>query len=595
MNDKCRYPAMPYNDNISKTLNLVVIVAACLTSVIVKLKVLSIPDHFRTMGYTNPTADVFSWYKSLFVTLCGAVALFILLVYKSFDQRKFRFIDCLLLSIAILAITSSIQASNRIDGIYGVPNIFEGIQVTIAYLVLVSASIRLSYLSTIKYLPIALLSTLILIGISGLAEANGIPLINHPLLTRLLMQEEGGWFSKYTPQVIGVALPFGNPVYLGMYAAMMWPFFGALTVTGKSEFQRMLFSIGAGAAFFLTLASYSRTAFIAGLISSCFGIIWLSAKRKITVLSVFLLIAAHFSAFSIFKNSKNYISGGYRLSLNDELDILQSPNITKDSYLVSYNTNQISNKKPDRIFISNGRLHINRYGQTLLIEKQLNGVRFMDGDFKPLLSKSNQERIEILDERFKSFALKIVHLDKLPLMVIDDLNIAMTPNGFRIGRAGIFVKPVVSQRFPLPINDYAFSSRGFIWSHTIPLLKDKWLTGSGPGSFPFEFPNNDVSAMHPFFGFTHIVDKPHNLYLSFAHSYGILALFLLLSIFLWHFFHSLRILLKYKDERADNLLPYILGFLSFSLSAIFHDSTIGVATPFWIILGAGMGINCSFK
>ncbi|MHA4878864.1 O-antigen ligase family protein, partial [Enterococcus faecium] len=87
------------------------------------------------------------------------------------------------------------------------------------------------------------------------------------------------------------------------------------------------------------------------------------------------------------------------------------------------------------------------------------------------------------------------------------------------------------ERFPLPLNDHAFSNRGFIWSRSLPLLKKTWLLGRGSGAFPFEFPNYDLLAMSQIFGSYALVDKPHSFYLGFAYTHGAFALVLLLSLF----------------------------------------------------------------
>ena len=58
------------------------------------------------------------------------------------------------------------------------------------------------------------------------------------------------------------------------------------------------------------------------------------------------------------------------------------------------------------------------------------------------------------------------------------------------------------------------SSRGYIWSRTLPLLGNCLFTGFGPDTFTYNFPQNDVLAKYYSYeqfneGFYVTVDKPH--------------------------------------------------------------------------------------
>ncbi|RYZ57741.1 MAG: hypothetical protein EOP07_09105 [Proteobacteria bacterium] len=162
---------------------------------------------------------------------------------------------------------------------------------------------------------------------------------------------------------------------------------------------------------------------------------------------------------------------------------------------------------------------------------------------------------------------------------------ARTNWGFRIGRAGAFVTPVVAERFPLPIADEAFSFRGFIWSYSLPLLKKTMFLGQGAGSFPFEFPNNDPVKMSAVFGPDSLVDKPHNFFISFAHSHGILALMVLLVLLGFALIQTGRHLIDDGKKNIPNYLPYLAGVLGYLICALTADSAVGVSAIFWVMFG----------
>ena len=231
---------------------------------------------------------------------------------------------------------------------------------------------------------------------------------------------------------------------------------------------------------------------------------------------------------------------------------------------------------------------------TLIIERQLRSIKFMDETFQPLAfsvggqTAQENDKVSLLDDRYKGLNLRLHQAQKFRVLSVNSLDIAITNWGFRIGRVGAFVTPVVAERFPLPIQDSAFSFRGFVWSYSLPLLKETIGLGHGAGSFPFDFPNNDPIKMSEIFGADSLLDKPHNFYISFAHTHGLLALVILFVVFAIFFLRT------WPDvRRRDNslfALPYCLGVVGYLGSGLSVDSTVGVSSIFWVLLGVGLGI-----
>lgn len=125
----------------------------------------------------------------------------------------------------------------------------------------------------------------------------------------------------------------------------------------------------------------------------------------------------------------------------------------------------------------------------------------------------------------------------------------------------------------IPLRDTDLSGRVFIWKNTLPLLKDKWIKGAGPGAFAMEFAEQNKRLPE----FTdRIVDRPHNMYLNIWHSYGFLCL-LVLGAIAREFF------------KKCTHLPTRMGVLGFLVAALFTDSVVSV-TPFFALM-LGRGIN----
>jgi len=95
----------------------------------------------------------------------------------------------------------------------------------------------------------------------------------------------------------------------------------------------------------------------------------------------------------------------------------------------------------------------------------------------------------------------------------------------------------------------AGSSRGYIWSETLDLIKQKPLTGYGQDTLAYYFPQNDIKKVAGIGSYNLLITKPHNAYLGIAYGSGIPALLALLALLFIHFYHTGRFLL-----RADSLM-----------------------------------------
>ena len=86
------------------------------------------------------------------------------------------------------------------------------------------------------------------------------------------------------------------------------------------------------------------------------------------------------------------------------------------------------------------------------------------------------------------------------------------------------------------------SMRGYIWSRSIPMLKNNLILGSGPDTFAFRFPQNDLIGLYYAYDTPNtIVDKPHNLYLQIALNDGVIALLAFLAIMIIYIVDSIKL------------------------------------------------------
>lgn len=138
------------------------------------------------------------------------------------------------------------------------------------------------------------------------------------------------------------------------------------------------------------------------------------------------------------------------------------------------------------------------------------------------------------------------------------------------------------------------SGRGYIWSRSIPLLRDTWFLGHGPDTYAMYFPQQDAVGKLMYLGSTHkIVDKPHNIYLQQAINTGIISLLALLVLWGGYLLQSLIIYWQsdFKDWKARAGVAIMAAVAAYLVTGFFNDSVISVAPVFWILLGTGISLN----
>ncbi len=135
--------------------------------------------------------------------------------------------------------------------------------------------------------------------------------------------------------------------------------------------------------------------------------------------------------------------------------------------------------------------------------------------------------------------------------------------------------------------EYALSERGYIWSRTIPLLKEHIFTGCGMDNFVFEFPHNDyvmraeLQQLQPG-AIGQVTARPHSMYLQIMIQAGILALLCLAATALIIVIMAVRKYRQGKRLAAHAAVSLIL----FLLMGMMNDSVVVVTPVFCVLLGS---------
>ena len=138
------------------------------------------------------------------------------------------------------------------------------------------------------------------------------------------------------------------------------------------------------------------------------------------------------------------------------------------------------------------------------------------------------------------------------------------------------------------------SSRGYIWSRSIPLMAENIIIGKGPDTFSLEFPQEDTKGKLVSFGNPYvIVDKPHNMYLQIAINTGLLSLLVILALAVMYIVQTIGKIFKNNDNKLVFCVRWAIlsGVLGYMVAGLTTDSVVSVAPVFWVMLGMGYAVN----
>ncbi len=139
----------------------------------------------------------------------------------------------------------------------------------------------------------------------------------------------------------------------------------------------------------------------------------------------------------------------------------------------------------------------------------------------------------------------------------------------------------------------ALTNRGYIWSRSIPILKDKFLTGIGSDVYFKVFPNND-NLVQSFMGVSEVtVDKPHSIYLNMAINNGILYLLGFLGVVCLTIYESFANLFKKESTSSKRLALsiYLAGIVAYLVNGLATDNLVIIVMLFWVYLGLSVSLS----
>ena len=567
---------------------------------IVYCKILQLPKEIADFWISDTHADFYNYYKSVALVLGTMAALMAfggLYLNGKLPLQKEKKYYIPILVYSLFVILSTFMAHNKQVALEGFPDMYQGVFVLLSYIILVF--ILLNYIRNERDIKIIVFSFIILTvieGVLGLGQYFGYDFLRtdlgKALITPNMINTENVEFRFGEHTIYGTLF---NTNFVGSFGALVLPLTMIMYVREKDIKTSIFFGFTALLAFSTWLGSNSRAGYLGMTAAFILGLIVFRKNIKVHFKKLMILFGAFISITLIF----NGVSGGRVLSQFSRLNPVNEAGDIQD-----VKTRQ--NVRFEEVSIKDNTFTVKTDKETLIGTLRDGNLEFQDEDGNSLaVYNDEKETTRFVDEKYSEYYFKIateyniirakIYERKWDLFIIENNMLKV------ISYNGKFTDPVEAPRIRLFDGRETFASnRGYIWSRTIPMLKDALITGYGPDNYPMVFPQEDYVGRFNVGdeGMLNIlVDKPHNMYLQTAVNTGVLSLLALLAVWAIYLFDSFKIYLKGNIESFAQYMgaATFLSVIAYLVAGLFNDNVVSVAPLFWILLGMGIGINRMIK
>lgn len=580
------------------------------TPIAVILTILPLLVHTKGIQVDSDTADIyglavqvdlFSQYKASFLLYCSIILIVLSIIFFRKIFKKKDFIINLVLASAILFwilnLCSAIFSEHKNYAFYGAYDRAEGLITISCYMILFVYSIyTFKKADNYKFILIPVLILVVILSFLGIFQYTGHDLLNSKLGLFLVTGDSNSKLSLMygTGKLYGTMYHYN---YIGSFVAIVLPILVFMTIFQKRKIYKIIFLIGSLLSFWLLFGSTSRAGIIGVTVSFVLAIIifWKVLLKKLRFILVILI-------------SIVILASGLNLVTNKAI-FQKIPALISDSMSIFKDTSDFDYTKytPVKdIKHINGHADVILQNDTIKISYENNNYVFRNSNDEIINYTENNRVFTTEDLNFKNISFNYTKVKSNTKLGYINLKINHTLTFvFRLGKDNTIhlVNPNSEKDIDIVHPDAIKlftgkeklgSARGYIWSRSIPLIKNNLLLGTGPDTFIYQFPQNDLIGKYYAYDTPNmIIDKPHNLYLQIILNDGVFALIAFLCIMLIYAFDSIRLYAFKKAYNNSQILGVAtcLGIIGYLFAGIFNDSVISVAPIFWIVLGVGVSIN----
>ena len=564
------------------------------------LKIMALDDSIKDIfGDSNGIyIDLFLYYKKNIIVF---FAIFIILFFigerifpdykleyplKKIDYRKI-IIGAFIYSFMV--ILSYVFSDYKVLSYMGSPTDGEGLLVLLSYMVLFLSGINYFYNEkSIKYLKKAIILLISILILLSVVEFFYRPIFEISFFQELLASKEYLEVIKSIKNIDYkdmVSLTLYNPNYFGGLCILLFPIIMNLFINEYDKRKKIVFSLLSAGIVFCVFSSKSTAAIYIMILECVFLIIYDRRKiyKDLKFNMIYLILTIVISIIL------NFISGNKLFNVAIK-GLKNSPSIENNR---------------EKFYLED----INIYGDRLEIVGENNSLNI-------IINKENKNQLNFYDKNmnnidsnidkgvyyFKNNDFKMINVIYLEYGIIvdigynDTMEFYIQDDGFKgVGQNGQVIDDIKREKYILKDLYGLATGRGYVWINTIPLIKDNFFIGTGPGTFSMYFKQNDYIGLMNTHGSTKfIIDKPHNTYLQIAQQTGVISLISIITIFFIFIKRTIKVFLNKgicKDSYIFSLgFGIFIGILGFLIISLVNDSIVSVNPIFWILLGIEFSI-----
>lgn len=551
---------------------------------------------FSWYSSSGEQIDIFLYYKQVFFIVICLIMLLFTLWKGIIEKKRIKYLPIFipLFLYGFLAFLSTLFSDYRSFGLNGISEHFESIFVILGYCLLVYyAYLFIETEDDIKFLLKYFLIGILIMILLGVLQATGNDLFATTIGKKLYIPK------KFWNRLDGLGLTFDlkqvyltlyNPNYVGVYVSLILPFIAGLLLTEKKIKAILIYLVTIFGLIICLIGSESKAGFISLFLTLLIALIffrrYIFRNIKITLLLILITITIIIGFKSTILKTFNQVVSNITIILDQKTEFSLTDIKTEDELTITYK------------------------GNNLVVDLDLlnenGGITMKDTSGKDIESTIdiNTGELIIEDQRFSGIIVSPVVYDSIlcTKIYIEGRNWIFSnqlgDNTFYYLNAfGRFDKINKADSALFTGYENFASGRGYIWSRTIPLLKDNIFLGSGADTFTTQFPHQDYVYRTNMNYDYQTMTKPHSLYLQIGVQSGVISLIAFLIFFIAYFISSIRI---YINGRFDNYFKRVgiaifIGIVSYMIMGITNDSTITVAPIAWALIGIGIACNCKAK
>lgn len=586
-----------------KFMGVLLILVMALIPLICKVAVVPVSvDEYNVVRSSASVTDVFSYYKSVFIIIFGVV-IALAMAFQILGQDgftvKFKAIPVILVGVmGLLILLSSLFSSAKTVAFKGVSERYEGAFVWLCYIAFFIVAMAFS--SNIKRFSWILTGIMIsgaLVGLIGFGQFFGANIFNSQAFAKFIM---GSYYKGQSLNIRfdSVFATLYNPNCASMFFAMMFCAVGIMAVfmpiKNKVKIPLIVLAIillvalvgtnGAGG-FIGTIAGVG----ISAIVAICYYVFKVKSPKAIIACVIAIVVAI--GAVVVFFNTDNKIVAKINIiteALKDGQSLGGSASFYEDVNVEGETATVITKDGNYTIDYAEAGTQLMHNGNVLTpvstepMESQKDGKTYTFNEsgmtWKMMIYDNNATLVGVDPQGTETYFMfsevngKLSMVDRFGTPV--DLNVPVESFGFKgVERLG--------------------SNRGYIYSRSIPLLKHNIILGAGADNFVLEFPQQDIKSKLEFLGDPYvIIDKPHNMFLQMGINDGCIALLVMIALFVLYVAQTIKRIFtdnnKYLQAVRYGLMA---GCIAYMITGLTTDSVVSVAPVFWIMLGAGFGVN----